>query len=111
NREEARRRMMFALDEVTIVGLHHTTAFLRDVIASDQFACGELSTHFVDDHFSKWRYDTSDEKAALIAAALVVSRAIGRGVTAAPSGVNGKIEQRDHSPWSGLGGFQLWDRR
>jgi acetyl/propionyl-CoA carboxylase alpha subunit len=110
-REEARRRMMSALDDVTIVGLHHTTAFLRDVIASEQFARGDLSTHFVDDHFSKWRYDASNEKAALIAAALVASRAIGRGETAVSSSANGKIERRDQSPWSGLGGFQLWDRR
>ena len=53
NREEARRRMLLALDDVVIVGLHHTTAFLRDVIASEQFERGELSTHFVDDHFNR----------------------------------------------------------
>ena len=51
DREDARRRMLLALDEVVIVGLHHTTAFLRDVIASEQFARGDLSTHFVDEHF------------------------------------------------------------
>src|ERR1700736_1376067 len=79
NREEARRRMLLALDEVMIVGLHHTTAFLRDVIANGHFERGELSTHFVDDHFKGWRYDASAEKAALIAAALVASRAIGKG--------------------------------
>jgi len=111
NREEARRRMLLALDEVVIVGLHHTTAFLRDVIASEQFEHGELSTHFVDDHFNGWRYDASAENAALIAAALVASRAIGKRESAASSSMNGKIERRDQSPWSTLGGFQLWERR
>lgn len=111
NREEARRRMLLALDEVVIAGLHHSTAFLRDVIASGQFERGELSTHFVDDHFNGWRYDASAEKAALIAAALVASRAIGKGESAASSSRNGKIERRDQSPWSALGGFQLWERR
>jgi acetyl/propionyl-CoA carboxylase alpha subunit len=111
NREEARRRMLLALDEVVIVGLHHSTAFLRDVIASGQFERGELSTHFVDDHFKGWRYDASAEKAALIAAALVASRAIGRGQSTASSSINGKLERRDQSPWSTLGGFQLWERR
>lgn len=111
NREEARRRMLMALDEVAIVGIHHTTAFLRDVIASAQFERGELSTTFVDDHFNGWRYDASAERAALIAAALVAGRAIGKGEVAAPSRMNGKIEHRDHSPWSTLGGFQLWQRR
>jgi len=111
NREEARRRMLFALDDVTIVGLQHTTAFLREVIASEHFVRGELSTHFVDDHFSQWRYDSANEKAALIAAALLASRAIGKGESTTSSSGNGKMERRDQSPWSGLGGFQLWDRR
>jgi acetyl/propionyl-CoA carboxylase alpha subunit len=110
-REEARRRMLLALDEVTIVGLHHTTAFLRDVIASEHFGRGELSTHFIDDHYKGWRYAAADENAALLAAALTVSRALGKGESAAISSLNGKIERRDHSPWSTLGGFQLWDRR
>jgi len=110
-REEARRRMLLALDDVTIVGLHHTTAFLRDVIASEQFARGELSTHFVDDHYKGWRHDAFDEKAALIAAALVASRALGKGESAPASSANGRIERRNSSPWSTLGGFQLWDRR
>ena len=77
--------MLLALDEVVIVGLHHTAAFLRDVIASEQFARGELSTHFVDEHFSHWRHDASDEKAALLTAALVASRALGKSESAGSS--------------------------
>jgi acetyl/propionyl-CoA carboxylase alpha subunit len=111
NREEARRRMLMALDEVTIVGVHHTTPFLRDVIASEHFARGELSTHFVVEHFKGWRHDAAAEKAALIAAALVASRAIGSNEAPPSSSLNGKAERRDHSPWSTLGGFQLWERR
>lgn len=111
NREEARRRVLLALDDVVIVGLHHTTAFLRDVIASEQFERGELSTNFVDDHFNGWRHDAAAERAALIAAALVTSRAIGKSDAAASSSVNGKVQRRDQSPWSTLGGFQLWERR
>ncbi len=111
NREEARRRMLLALDEVVIVGLHHTTAFLRDVIASEHFARGDLSTHFVDEHFNHWRYNVSDEKAALLTAALIASRAFGKSEAMASSSANGKIERRGQSPWSTLGGFQLWERR
>jgi acetyl/propionyl-CoA carboxylase alpha subunit len=111
NREDARRRMLLALDDVVIAGIHHTTAFLRDVIASPQFERGELSTHFVDDHFKGWRYDAAAEKAALIIAALVAARALGKSESAAASGSNGKIERRDQSPWTTLGGFQLWERR
>ena len=110
NREEARRRMLLALDDVVIVGLHHTTAFLREVIASEHFERGELSTHFVDDHFGKWRHDASAEKAALITAALVAAGTIGKGQSMRSSS-NGKIERRDQSPWTTLGGFQLWERR
>ena len=111
NREEARRRMLLALDEVVIAGLHHTTAFLRDVIASEQFERGDLSTHFVDDHFKRWRHDATAETAALLAATLVASRAIGTGESIASAGANGQIERRGQSPWNTLGGFQLWERR
>ncbi len=110
-REEARRRMLLALDEVVIVGIHHTAAFLRDVIASERFTRGELSTHFVDEHFNHWRHGTSDEKAALLTAALIASRAFGTSESAGLLATNGKIERRDQSPWSTLGEFQLWERR
>ena len=111
NREEARRRMLLALDEVMIVGLHHTAAFLRDLIASEHFARGELSTQFVADHFKGWRHDASAEKAGLIAAALIAARALGKSESAASSSGNGKSERRDQSPWTTLGGFHLWERR
>jgi len=109
-REDARRRMLLALDQTVITGLQHTSAFLHDVIASEQFARGELSTHFVDDHFSKWRYEAGNEQAALIAAALVASRALGENETAI-AGTHRKIERRVHSPWNTIGEFQLWQRR
>ncbi len=111
NREEARRRMLMALDEMVIVGLSHTGAFLRDVIASEHFARGDLSTHFVDEHFKGWRHDALAEKAALITAALVAAGAMGKTDSALSSNANGKIERRDQSPWNTLGGFQLWERR
>jgi acetyl/propionyl-CoA carboxylase alpha subunit len=111
DREEARRRMLLALDDVVIVGLHHTTAFLRDVIASSHFERGELSTHFVDDHFHGWRYDRGNEKASLLAAALVASRAIGAVQPTSVSSTNGQAERGIKSPWNTLGGFQLWQRR
>jgi acetyl/propionyl-CoA carboxylase alpha subunit len=111
NREDARQRMLLALDEVTIVGISHTAAFLRDVIASDYFERGELSTHFVDDYFSKWKPDDSQENASLIAAAMVASGKLGRGELSASSVLNGETTSRLKSPWSSLGGFQLWERR
>jgi 3-methylcrotonyl-CoA carboxylase alpha subunit len=110
DREDARRRMLMALDEVTIVGISHTTAFLRDVIASDYFGRGELTTHFIDDNFRRWRGDVTNEKAALIAAALVASRQLG-GTETSVSSANGKLDRGAESPWTRLGGFQLWERR
>ena len=106
--------MMFALDEVAIAGLHHTTAFLRDVIASEQFARGELSTHFVDEHFKRLALrSSSNEKAALIAAALVdLARAwarASRAVTIERERKNRAAATIRHG--ARLAGFQLWERR
>ncbi len=108
-REDARRLMLMALDDVTIAGVHHTAAFLRDVIASEYFARGDLTTHVIDDHFNRWRADGSAENAALMTAALVASRAI--DFAAASDSSAPAQTGRDGSPWSKLGGFQLWERR
>jgi acetyl/propionyl-CoA carboxylase alpha subunit len=112
-REAARRRMIAALDDVSILGISHSTAFLRDVVASDRFANGDLSTHFVEENFPTWSQSREREEAALIAAALatVDSREFALRSWDYP----GLDEQHNppprSSPWNALGGFRLWDRR
>jgi len=112
-RETARRRMIVALDEVSILGISHSTAFLRDIVASDRFGNGDLSTHFVEENFSTWSEGGEREEAALIAAALaaVDSREFAFRSWNHPGSDDQRNPAKRSSPWNGLGGFRLWDRR
>jgi acetyl-CoA carboxylase biotin carboxylase subunit len=48
-REEARQRMLRALDETLINGVHTSVPFHRWAFAREAFARGDLSTHFLDE--------------------------------------------------------------
>ena len=47
-RERARRQLVGALDETVILGLTTNTGFLRELVASDAFAEGEIDTAWLD---------------------------------------------------------------
>ncbi|MCA1554072.1 MAG: acetyl-CoA carboxylase biotin carboxylase subunit, partial [Chloroflexi bacterium] len=69
-RADAIAKMDRALADYTILGVTTNIAFLRDVLASDAFQRGEVTTHFVDDAFANWSPHAAMPDAALIAAAL-----------------------------------------
>jgi acetyl/propionyl-CoA carboxylase alpha subunit len=51
DREQARRRMLRALDEYVIEGPHQNLAFHRWLLAHPEFVAGRLSTRFIEEHF------------------------------------------------------------
>jgi acetyl/propionyl-CoA carboxylase alpha subunit len=72
DREQARNRLVRALDEFVLEGPHHNLAFHAWLALHSEFAAGNLSTRFVDEH---WRPDAlkpgpEAANAALLAAAL-----------------------------------------
>jgi acetyl/propionyl-CoA carboxylase alpha subunit len=110
DREEARRRMLAALDEFMLTGVAHTAAFLRDLIASDDFARGEFSTTFVNQFLPAWAPPDETFRAAAILAELAAQS----GASAAPyagTSDGGRAVSRRRSPWESLGDFNLWSRR
>ncbi|HEV2104888.1 MAG TPA: biotin carboxylase N-terminal domain-containing protein [Candidatus Eisenbacteria bacterium] len=72
DREQARRRLVRALDEFVLEGPHHNLAFHGWLATHPEFAAGNLSTRFLDDHFRPAALAPGPEalNAALIAAAL-----------------------------------------
>jgi acetyl-CoA carboxylase biotin carboxylase subunit len=104
NREEARRRLVNALNEFALLGVTNNAAYLRDIVASDQFRDAELSTHFIDQFFSNWKIDAHEIDAAMVAAALAASEA--HVDNTAPN-----ANPNRHSPWDGLNNFELWGSR
>ena len=76
DREQARMRLVRALDEFVLEGPHHNLAFHAWLALHPEFAAGNLSTRFVEEH---WRPDAlkpgpEASNAALLAAALARAR-------------------------------------
>jgi acetyl/propionyl-CoA carboxylase alpha subunit len=105
DREQARERILAALDEFVILGVGHNAAFLRDVLASEPFRSAALSTRLLDENFGGWQPASSDLMAGLIAAALA-SESFGRRPGAAAREL-----AAPRSPWERLAHFELWSGR
>ncbi len=104
NREEARGRLLNALGEFALLGVTNNAAYLRDIVASDQFRDAKLSTHFIDEFFSQWKIDSREIDAAIVAAAITGDDQHAENTS--PQAAN---ERR--SPWDGLNNFELWGSR
>ena len=72
DRERARRRLLRALDEFVLEGVGHNLAFHRWLASHPEFAAGNLSTRFLEDHFRPESLQAGDEAfdVAVLAAAL-----------------------------------------
>ena len=105
NREEARARMVNAIDEFAILGVTNNAAYLRDIVASDQFRDAKLSTHFIDEFFPNWKSASDNLDAAIVAAAITAAE------PQQADGANSRSGAQPRSPWDLLGNFELWGTR
>jgi acetyl/propionyl-CoA carboxylase alpha subunit len=108
DREEARHRIVNALDEFALLGVTNNASYLRDIIASDQFRDAKLSTRFIEEFFARWRPSDAEITAALVAAAMTANGVFGderQPAGVSPPGAAGT------SPWEGLKNFELWGSR
>jgi acetyl-CoA carboxylase biotin carboxylase subunit len=104
DRKQARGRLVNALGEFALLGVTNNAAYVRDIIASEQFRDAELSTHFIDEFFSTWKLSTAEIDAAVVAAALA------NGDPQAEATLQRNSNQH-RSPWDGLNSFELWRSR
>jgi len=116
DREQARARAAVALGEFTLLGVTHSAAFLRDVIASEQFRDARLSTHFLDEFFPRWAPGDEAIDELLVAAALAGAGALGATPAQRPPQRGGSVNgarpaPAGRSPWNELVGFEPWGRR
>ncbi len=77
-RDEARRRLLRALDETCLLGVASNRSFLIDVLAHDVFAEGGATTAFIERHAAPAARAPDDGTIAL-AAVLLYRRAAGAG--------------------------------
>jgi acetyl/propionyl-CoA carboxylase alpha subunit len=102
DREQAVTRMLGAIDRFAILGITTNTAFLRDVVAGEDFARGAFTTTTVETKYGDWSAsNASKENLACALAALVTTS--GRGNAAPAAGGTGRAP----SPWDTLGAWRL----
>jgi 3-methylcrotonyl-CoA carboxylase alpha subunit len=102
DRMGAVRRLRTALDDYAVLGPTTNLPFLRAVLAHPAFTAGELSTAFLDQHFSGWRPPAPSPEVAAVAAVLA---ALDRG--ARPGG---DVEGGPAASAAGRAGADPWSR-
>ncbi len=100
DRENARRRMIAALENTVLLGISTTAEFLADVLAHPEFVAGNTHTHFIERLFPRWKQkDGSNLEIALIAAALADSR-----ISGMPAGT---VRRQNPTPWQTAGRWEI----
>jgi len=106
DREEARRRMLSALQEMVILGIQTTVGLSQDIIAHPEFVSGNTHTDFLEKYMLPWKQEPDQERleAILLAAAVDVQER-GRG----PAKISSTNEETI-TPWQMGGGWRIGGR-
>jgi acetyl-CoA carboxylase biotin carboxylase subunit len=73
SREEARLRMLVALKEFRLTGFPTSIPFHLQVLEHPEFIAGNLSTHFLGDHFPKFQPQSIPTEVAKLLALAVAA--------------------------------------
>ncbi|MCI0709796.1 MAG: acetyl-CoA carboxylase biotin carboxylase subunit [Chloroflexi bacterium] len=104
-REEAIRKMDWALQRYVILGLTTNIRFLREVLNHPTFVAGEATTHFIAENPGNWQHeDEALPDEALIAAAM--HEMLARPILATVGAV-GPADGDVYSPWDRPDNFRL----
>ena len=105
NREEARGRLVNALGEFALLGVTNNAAYLRDIVASEQFRDAKLSTHFIDAILFAMEDQCTPKSMRRL------SRPRSPPADRQPEGAASRAGAGRRSPWDGLNNFELWGSR
>jgi len=95
NREEARVRMLRAIDEYEITGIETTLPFCRYVFEHEVFIDGSFDTNFVDKYFTPENLRQLDDDKELVAG--IISTVVADKKSSSRS--NNNLHENDHSAW------------
>ena len=100
NRNQAIRRMIKALRDYVILGVKTPIPFMIDVLESEAFQNGEITTRFISTHFPRWKQDNREHDLALIAWVM-------DELTAKQRTEGGKTMNTIATPWETLGNWRM----
>lgn len=106
DREEARNRMVSALEEYRISGVKHNLRLLHNVMTHPEFIAGNLTTHFLTEHDLTKALERDTLDAAIAAAIFVARKTESVRVDNGPGAVQAESHKwrdagRDHAMQSG----------
>ncbi len=102
NREECINKMIWALSRYVVLGVTTNISFLKKVLSHDEFKKGNITTHFIDNHFKDWM----SAKEGLPVEALIALAVYDSMHTRAQEIVRYK-ESDPHSPWKHVGRWRM----
>jgi acetyl-CoA carboxylase biotin carboxylase subunit len=104
-RDLARRRMIQALKQTVVLGIKTGIPMMIEILEHEAFIKGELTTHFLRDHFPDW--SPSEEDADLAAIAYVLDQLLPGAATT--SGATGNVVGQESlpTPWQTLGNWRM----
>jgi len=107
-REDARKRMILALSNYTVLGIKTSIDFLASVMDHPEFVAGNTQTNFIDKNMSDWK-DNKKEK-RFVNEVLIAAAISSQTKTVSKKRMQGKEEMP--SPWLTVGKWSLggdWD--
>ena len=102
-REDAIRKMEWALSNYITLGVTTNVPFLKAIIEHEAFAKGDIDTHFIDTHFKDWTMVADLPVEVLIAAALDDMKHSGM----VEDGGQSDEAHDAHSPWKNAGPWRI----
>lgn len=101
SRPDAIARLSWALKDYVILGIKTNIEFLKKIIETQQFATGELHTHFIDENL-----DTLSPRHDLIDVALIASALHSSKSQQVVAGADERITKTT-TPWQELGKWEI----
>ncbi|OGD30528.1 MAG: acetyl-CoA carboxylase biotin carboxylase subunit [Candidatus Aminicenantes bacterium RBG_13_63_10] len=100
DREAACRRMLAALEDYVLLGIHTPIPFLKDVIRHPVFREGKATTGFIKAHMEGWVEGAKDGEKRRLALAAAAYLALDRKPAYRPAAGGAR---ESYSPWKSLG--------
>ncbi|MCB0255147.1 MAG: acetyl-CoA carboxylase biotin carboxylase subunit [Anaerolineae bacterium] len=107
DRDDAVRKMNWALQHYVILGLTTNIPFLQAVVNSDAFRRGDVTTDFVDRHFANWQPPAEQPPDMVLVAAALAELLEDEAGAANPTTVDGVNQGDPFAPWRQKSGFRL----
>jgi acetyl/propionyl-CoA carboxylase alpha subunit len=102
SREECINKMIWALSRYVVLGVTTNVSFLKKVLSHDEFKKGNITTHFIDNHFKDWM----SAKEGLPVEALI-ALAVYDSMHSKTQEIVRYKESDPHSPWKHVGRWRM----